>query len=54
MADAIRRLAADPEWAMELGRAGRSAVGRLFSRDRIEPMMAELYRSVALSRAELS
>jgi glycosyltransferase involved in cell wall biosynthesis len=54
MADAIRRLAADPEWAMELGREGRSAVGRLFARDRIEPMLAELYRSVALSRAELS
>ena len=49
MADAIRRLAADPEWALELGREGRSAVSRLFSRDRIAPMLAELYRGIAMS-----
>lgn len=49
MAEAIRRLAADPEWALELGREGRSAVSRLFSCDRIAPMLTDLYRSVALS-----
>jgi len=49
MTDAIRRLAADPEWALELGREGRSAVRMRFTRDRIAPMLVELYRSVALS-----
>jgi glycosyltransferase involved in cell wall biosynthesis len=49
MADAIGRLAADPEWALELGREGRSAVSGLFCRERIAPMLAELYRSVASS-----
>jgi len=51
MADAIRRLAADPEWASELGRAGQSVVCKLFSRDRIAPMLAELYRRVSFSAA---
>jgi glycosyltransferase involved in cell wall biosynthesis len=49
MAEAIRSLAADPEWAMDLGREGRSAVSGLFSRDRIAPMLTELYRRVASS-----
>jgi glycosyltransferase involved in cell wall biosynthesis len=49
MAAAVRRLAGDPGWALELGRDGQTAVSRLFARDRIAPMLADLYHRVALS-----
>ena len=49
MATAIRRLTAEPEWALELGREGQSAVRDLFARERIEPILGELYHDVALS-----
>jgi glycosyltransferase involved in cell wall biosynthesis len=49
MADAIRRFAADPDWALELGREGQAAVRRIFARARIAPSLAELYRSVGFS-----
>jgi len=54
MAAAVQRLAAEPEWALELGREGRAAVSRLFSRDRIAPELAELYCSVRSPRAKSS
>ena len=49
MTAAIERLAADPEFALELGREGQSAVRDLFARERIEPKLDELYRDVTLS-----
>lgn len=49
MADAIRRLAAEPDLALELGRAGRRWVGRRFSRERIAPMLDQLYHAVGSS-----
>jgi len=44
MADAIRRLAADPDLAAELGRRGHASVATTYSRRRIEPRLHELYR----------
>ena len=49
MTAAIERLTADPEFALELGREGQSAVCDLFARERIEPKLGELYHDVALS-----
>lgn len=49
MAAAIQRLAADPEWALELGRKGQSAVRDLFARELLAPKLRELYHGVASS-----
>jgi hypothetical protein len=49
MTAAIERLARDPEFALDLGRAGRAAIGEVFVRERIAPMLDELYRRVASS-----
>jgi len=49
MTAAIERLARDPEFALDLGRAGQAAIGEVFVRDRIAPMLDELYRRVASS-----
>ena len=46
MSAAIKRLAEDPEFALELGRAGQVAVGEAFSRERIAPRLDELYHQV--------
>jgi len=47
MASAIARLDDDPEMARRLGQAGRSMVGRRFSRASIERRLTAIYRSVA-------
>ena len=49
MTAAIGRLAAEPQYAMELGRQGQSAVVDRFSRERILPKLSQLYRRVASS-----
>lgn len=49
MTAAIGRLAAEPQYAMELGRQGQSAIGEAFARERIAPKLTELYRRVASS-----
>ncbi|MGD8440957.1 MAG: glycosyltransferase family 4 protein [Holophagae bacterium] len=46
MADAIRRLAADPGLASRLGRRGQEVVVTAFSRRSIEPRLHRLYHSV--------
>ncbi|HSN53079.1 MAG TPA: glycosyltransferase family 4 protein [Candidatus Sulfomarinibacteraceae bacterium] len=47
MAAAIRRLADDPDLALELGRAGQRAVAARFSRERIEPRLRALHHRIA-------
>jgi glycosyltransferase involved in cell wall biosynthesis len=47
MADAIRRLAADPDLALDLGKAGQESVRELFARERIWPVLEEVYTRVA-------
>ena len=49
MSAAIRRLAADPRYALELGRRGQRAVGDAFARERIAPKLAEIYARVCSS-----
>jgi len=49
MTAAIERLARDPAFALELGRAGQAAVGGIFARERIAPMLDDLYRQRTLS-----
>jgi glycosyltransferase involved in cell wall biosynthesis len=46
MAEALRRLADDPEAALELGRRGREMVADRFSRVTIEPRLQALYATV--------
>ena len=47
MAGAVRRLADDPDLALELGRAGQRAVAARFRRERIEPRLRALHHRVA-------
>ncbi len=54
MADAIRRLAADPELARSLGREGQAMVRERFSRERLLPRLLGLYDSVAAGKRPLA
>jgi len=47
MAEAVGRLADDPELGLTIGRAGQTAVGRRFGRERLEPRLHDLYAHVA-------
>lgn len=47
MAEAVRRLAHDPDMAVRLGEEGRAMVGERFSEDRLAPSLEELYSGVA-------
>lgn len=47
MADAIGRLATDPDLALRLGRGGQTAVAERFSRARLEPPLHALWHAVA-------
>lgn len=49
MTAAIKRLARDPEFALDLGLAGQNAVGEVFVRDRIAPVLDEIYQRLASS-----
>lgn len=49
MSAAVRRLAADPRYALELGRRGQRAVGDAFARERVAPKLAEIYARVCSS-----
>ncbi len=49
MSAAIRRLATDPQAALELGREGQAAVGERFARHLIAPQLAEVYHRVSSS-----
>ena len=46
MTDAIRRLDADPDLALRLGREGRAAVAERFSQSRLEPPLHALWHAV--------
>lgn len=48
MAGAIARLAAEPDTALDLGRAGQASVARAFDRDRIEQRLQRLYHRAAI------
>jgi glycosyltransferase involved in cell wall biosynthesis len=46
LADALRRLLADPPLAARIGAAGRSRIGEVFSADRMVDETLRLYREV--------
>ena len=49
MSAAIGRLAADPQFALKLGREGQTAVRERFAKERIAPELAEIYARASSS-----